>query len=679
MKKQIYSFLLVLMGVFAYAVPVCAQENNDEPEDALEKAEAKKFRGLDYEVPELSSKLKDMADDYLLSVKNADNAKASRQLVVLMDTIMKKPFRQRVDGLVSVGHYFVQNRSEKAAVLCRNKIVEMDKAPTMRYTLLFCAEASELVEDYGNAANFYDEVNYLDENDLLAFNRKAYLNKFIRQDFAIENYKKLLTLNPGEYNAYKHIGDIYFNQALREDRYMQRRDSFRAEAIENYRLYFEAAPKTEGAIEFRACQRYVSTMYDRQAEERHKDNDSLRSYLRNEARRVAQLALDLKIAPSPNYERIMHYYVFRCDLDNKNYDLANQSKSYVTNKLYPDSLYSAFDYLCAAELETQQEHFLEAIPYYDIVIERYPKYIFACSNVVKIYKGLKRPLDAVPYQEKLMASFGPNRLPETDKVYAELFKEALKLTKDSVEIDSLKKRIENVYNASIDFYTQRLTIDSVKNDTNLSLVYYEGLKTLYEGAGRAEEALPIYAKYFDLKGEDVNSQDIINLARLYARVIKADTLKREEFLPKADSLFAKAAVLYEKDVETGRRDATQLCVPWFERAGLWAPTYVSNLDLLNQTAADYYMKACDLIDLNACYSDKDLMSYKISSARYPAIHHLMLVLNKESETLDEEDVKNLNLSQKYVEIILELDFNDSNALTLLDVIDQQKKLKKKAK
>ena len=678
MKKQIYSFVLVLVAALFSAAPLYAQEENEEAVDALEKAEAKKFKGLEYEVPELKAQYKSMCDQYLAYLKENEAGRASRQLVVLMDTLMSQPFRQRVDGLVSVGHYFVQNRSEKAALTCKTKLDEMDKAPTQRYVLLFLAEVAELLEDHGEAIKYYDEVLYLEEDNALAFERKAYVSKFRNQEYAISDYKKLLTLKPDEYKAYKHIGDIYYNYATHET-YKLRQDSLRAEAIENYRLYFEAAPKTADAIEFRACQRYVSTMYERQSEERHKDNDSLRTYLRNEARRVAQLALDMKVAPSPKYERIMHYYVFRCDLDNKDYDLAKQSRSYVTNKLYPDSLYTAFDYLCAAELETQQEHFLEAIPYYDIVIERYPKYIFACSNVVKIYKGLKRPLDAVPYQEKLMASFGPNRLPEHDKIYAELFKEALKLTKDSVVIDSLKKRMADAYNASIDFYTQRLTIDSVKNDTSLSLGYYEGLKTLYEGAGRAEEALPIYAKYFDLKGEDVNSQDIINLARLYARVIKADTLKREEFLPKADSLFAKAAVLYEKDVETGRRDATQLCVPWFERAGLWAPTYVSNLDLLNQTAADYYMKACDLIDLNACYSDKDLMSYKISSARYPAIHHLMLVLNKESETLDEEDVKNLNLSQKYVEIILELDFNDSNALTLLDVIDQQRKLKKKAK
>ena len=333
MKKQIYSFLLVLMGVFAYAAPVYAQENNDEPEDALEKAEAKKFRGLEYEVPELNPKLKDMADAYMKSVTNSEHAKASRQLVVLMDTIMKKPFRQRVDGLVSVGHYFVQNRSEKAAVLCKDKIVEMDKAPTMRYTLLFCAEVSELAGDYGNAANFYDEVNYLDENDMLAFNRKAYLNKFIRQEFAIENYLKLLALNPNEYNAYKHIGDIYYSQALHETTYLQVRDSLRSEAIDNYKKYFDAAPREVGSLEYRACQRYVFTMWERQLDPRHKDNDSLRAVLRNNAREIAQLALDLKVAPNMYHQRMMHYYIFSCDLFNGNYDLARQSRSYITSKI----------------------------------------------------------------------------------------------------------------------------------------------------------------------------------------------------------------------------------------------------------------------------------------------------------------------------------------------------------
>lgn len=678
MKKQIYSFFLVLVAALFSAAPVYAQEENEEAVDALEKAEAKKFRGLEYEVPELKAELKSMCDQYLAYLQKDESARASRQLVVLMDTIMKKPFRQRVDGLVSVGHYFVQNRSEKAAVLCKDKIVQMDKAPTMRHTIMFCAEVAELTEDYGSAMQYYDDLLYLDENDELVFNRKAYVGKFRNEDNAVADYKKLLTLNPDEYKAYKHLGDIYFNKAGHQT-YGPWKDSLRAVAIENYRLYFEAAPKTADAIEFRACQRYVSTMYERQSEERHKDNDSLRTYLRNEARRVAQLALDMKVAPSPNYERIMHYYVFRCDLDNKDYDLAKQSRSYVTNKLYPDSLYTAFDYLCAAELETEQEHFLEAIPYYDIVIDRYPKYIFACTNVVKIYKGLKRPLDAVPYQEKLMASFGPNRLPKDDKTYAELFKEALKLTKDSVEIDSLTKLMANAYNSSIDFYTQRLTIDSVKNDTGLSLEYYKGIKELYDGAGRAEEALPFYSKYLELRGDDVTSTDVIDLARLYAKVIKADTLKRDEFFPKADALFAKATILYEKDVEEGLRDANQLSIPWFERAELWAPTFVENFDLMNQTADDYYQKAFGLMDLDYCLSNEAFKRRKLRSAAYSSYYHCMIVANKGTELSDGEYMNHLEIAGNYIMEILTLDPMNELANGLDEYVNHLKKIRKNKK
>ena len=65
MKKQIYSFFLVLVAALFSAAPMYAQEENEEAVDALEKAEAKKFRGLEYEVPELKAELKSMCDQYL--------------------------------------------------------------------------------------------------------------------------------------------------------------------------------------------------------------------------------------------------------------------------------------------------------------------------------------------------------------------------------------------------------------------------------------------------------------------------------------------------------------------------------------------------------------------------------------------------------------------------------------
>ena len=402
MKKQIYSFFLVLVAVLFSAAPVYAQEENEEAVDALEKAEAKKFRGLEYEVPELKAELKSMCDQYLAYLQKEESAHASRQLVVLMDTIMKKPFRQRVDGLVSVGHYFVQNRSEKAAVLCKDKIVQMDKAPTMRHTILFCAEVAELTEDYGSAMQYYDDLLYLDENDELVFNRKAYVGKFRNEDNAVADYKKLLTLNPNEYNAYKHIGDIYYSQALHETRYATVRDSLRAEAIGYYKKYFDAAPREEGSLEYRACQRYVFTMWERQLDPRHKENDSLRAVLRNNAREIAQLALDLKVAPDMYQQRLMHYYIFSSDLFNGNYELARQSRSYVTSKQFPDSIYTFNDYFYAAELELRQKKYQEAIPFYEQILANIPDSIKIYNNIIEVYsESLKLPSKAIPYKEKI--------------------------------------------------------------------------------------------------------------------------------------------------------------------------------------------------------------------------------------------------------------------------------------
>lgn len=643
MKKQIYSFFLVLVAALFSAAPVYAQEENEEAVDALEKAEAKKFRGLEYEVPELKAELKSMCDEYLSYLQKDESARASRQLVVLMDTIMKKPFRQRVDGLVSVGHYFVQNRSEKAAVLCKDKIVQMDKAPTMRHTILFCAEVAELTEDYGSAITYYDDLLYLDDNDALVFERKAYVSKFRNEEYAVSDYKKLLTLNPDEYKAYKHIGDIYFNKAGHET-YGPWKDSLRAVAIENYRLYFEAAPKTADAIEFRACQRYISTMYDRQREERHKDNDSLRTVLRNEARRIAQMTVDLKLAPTLKLQRLMNAYVFFCDVENKNYDLARQSRSYITNKTYPDSIYTGEDYLYAASLEVEQEKFLDAIPYYDVIIERYPKYVYVCKNVIKIYQGLKRPIDAIPYQEKLMASFGANRLPDDDMEYAKLFREAIALTKDSVERDTLNKRLANVYEQGINHYVQRLTIDSVKANKAYSLEYLDGIRRLNVAARKPENAIPYFNKYLEIKGDSATLDDHFNQAQLYQAVIQVDTTKRAEYIGLVDSLYAEIAENMESgEIKGVNKDDFYL--PWYYRAQLW----ITDPRLAEEKPKMYYEKALELIGEN-----ETLMKQRENCAQYLMLYHLKT--NNDEECM------------KYVEIILMVNGNHKLANQILEML-----------
>ncbi len=648
MKKQIYSFLLVLMAVFAYAVPVCAQENNDEPEDALEKAAAKKFTGLDYEVPAMAPKLKDMADAYLLSVSNSDNAKASRQLVVLVDTIMRKPFRQRVDGLVSVGHYFVQNRSEKAAVLFRDKIAEMDKAPTMRYTLLFCAEVSELVQDYGTAAQYYDElVNYIDENDMLAFNRKAYLNKFINQNFAIDNYLKLLALNPNEYNAYKHIGDIYYSQAQHETRYATVRDSLRAEAIGYYKKYFDAAPREEGSLEYRACQRYVFTMWERQLDPRHKENDSLRAVLRNNAREIAQLALDLKVAPDMYQQRLMHYYIFSCDLFNGNYELARQSRSYVTSKQFPDSIYKFNDYFYAAQLELWQKKYEEAIPFYEQIIANIPdSTIKIYNNIIDVYNdSLKLPSKAIPYKEKHMALRGDKRMPQDDVKYVQLINGAMKTASDSAEVDSLNKKLAVVSDTYLPYHTQRLAVDSVKENKGLTLLLLSGIKDLYAELQRGEEGIPYFTQYLEMVGDSATWRDQMSLADLYQKISRTDSINQMMYIEKADSLYEQIAVAMENGKLDGYTKELVMYMPWYQRAQLW----VLNPQEAEEKPKMYYEKTLELLPESSMFD-----------ARRKICAQYLMVYYFKTDNDDE--------CMKYLEQVLILDPNNRIANQILEVL-----------
>ena len=643
MKKQIYSFVLVLVAALFSAAPLYSQEENEEAVDALEKAEAKKFKGLEYEVPELKAQYKSMCDQYLAYLKENEAGRASRQLVVLMDTLMSQSFRQRVDGLVSVGHYFVQNRSEKAALTCKTKLDEMDKAPTQRYVLLFLAEVAELLEDHGEAIKYYDEVLYLEEDNALAFERKAYVSKFRNQEYAISDYKKLLTLKPDEYKAYKHIGDIYYNYATHET-YKLRQDSLRAEAIENYRLYFEAAPKTADAIEFRACQRYVETMYKRQLEDRHKDNDSLRVILRSEARRIAQMTVDLNIAPTLQHARLMHAYVFFCDVQNKHYDLARQSRSYITNKLFPDSIYTGDDFMYAASLEVEQEKFLDAIPYYDVIIARYPKYINVCTNVIKIYTGLKRPLDAVPYQETLMASHGANRLPSEDMAYAKLFRDAIALSKDSVQVDTLTKKLASVYEQGINHYKQRLTLDSVQANKAYSWTYLAGLKDLYIGSGEPEGGIPYFSQYLEILGDSATIADQFDLAALYQSVIQNDTTKRAEYIDKADMLFEHIAETMESGSVEGISQE-QYYLPWYRRAQLW----ITDPAAAEEKPKMYYEKALEFIGENE----------KLNRQRELCAQYLMLYHFKTNN--DEE-------CMKYLEIVMICNSNNKVANQILEFL-----------
>lgn len=646
MKKQIYSFVALLMLTFACALTAQAQESGESLYE-LENAAADKFIGLEYDVPALNPKLKDMADAYMLSVKNSDNAKASRQLVVLMDTIQRKTFRERVNGWVSVGHYFVANRSEKAAKLCQEKIENTDKAPTQRYVILFCAEVAELSKDYAKADQFYKEALYINDNDVLALNRKAHVNKFLNSEAAIQDLELLLAMNPNDYNAYKNLGDIQYNYSTKaaEGSAQQRQDLRRA--IEFYRKYFDVAPATAEAIEFRACLRYTQSLYNLQMDQRVAD--SLKPEMRTECQRIAKLALDLGIATSKAREREMNGYLFYCDVESENYDQARQHMAYITNKVYPDSLYSILDYSYAGKLENAQDNKEAAIGYYDIILQRDSTRKAYYDNITKLYRQLNRPLDAVPYQEKLQVLLGDKKLPDNDLLYARLYKDAMKnLGTDSTVItmrDSLKCKFDTILNKAINYYAARLEIDSVKNDSVMSLVYTEGITLLYNEADRATEGIPYYKKYLDMLGDEKTLSDELQLANLYKSASLADTLKREEYVLAADEIYESIATKMTAEENAGRYKANQMYIPWYYRAALW----ITDPAAAEEKPKTYYEKALQLIG-----SDSSLNRQKEVCAQYLLLYYFKT--NEDDKCWD------------YIEMILSVNPSNRLANQIMEVL-----------
>ncbi len=646
MKKQIYSFVALLMLTFACALTAQAQESGESLFE-LENAAADKFIGLEYDVPALNPKLKDMADAYMLSVKNSDNAKASRQLVVLMDTIQRKTFRERVNGWVSVGHYFVANRSEKAAKLCQEKIENTDKAPTQRYVILFCAEVAELCKDYAKADQFYKEALYINDNDVLALNRKAHVNKFLNSEAAIQDLELLLAMNPNDYNAYKNLGDIQYNYSTKaaEGSAQQRQDLRRA--IEFYRKYFDVAPATAEAIEFRACLRYTQSLYNLQMDQRVAD--SLKPEMRTECQRIAKLALDLGIATSKAREREMNGYLFYCDVESENYDQARQHMAYITNKVYPDSLYSILDYSYAGKLENAQDNKEAAIGYYDIILQRDSTRKAYYDNITKLYRQLNRPLDAVPYQEKLQVLLGDKKLPDNDLLYARLYKDAIKnLGTDSTVItmrDSLKCKFDTILNKAINYYAARLEVDSVKNDSVMSLVYTEGITLLYNEADRATEGIPYYKKYLDMLGDEKTLSDELQLANLYKSASLADTLKREEYVLAADEIYESIATKMTAEENAGRYKANQMYIPWYYRAALW----ITDPAAAEEKPKMYYEKALELIG-----TDSSLNRQKEVCAQYLLLYYFKT--NEDDKCWD------------YIEMILSVNPSNRLANQIMEVL-----------
>ncbi len=592
-RKHCCSFLTLLIALCACVLPMQAQVVTASAND-LERAAGEKFVGLEYEVPQLNVAHKEMADQYLDLLAQGKNDKANRQLIALMDTIQAKPFRQRINAWVSVGHYFVSHRSEKAAKLCQEKVDNTDKALTQRYVILFCAEVAELCRDYALADKYYKDALYINDRDVLALNRKAHVNKFLNSETAIQDLNQLLALNSADYNAYKNLGDIQYNYATKveEGSVLQRRDLTRA--VEYYRMYFDYVPVVADSVEFRACLRYTQSLYTLLMSPH--TTDSLKQVYAGACQHVAQLALDLGIVAGKARERELRGYIFYCDIETANYAQAATHIAYISKHEYPDSLYSILDYSYAGKYEAEQGSKQQAIAYYNRILQRDASRAPFYDHITHLYRQLNQPLAAVPYQERVAKLLGDKKVPDNDLLHARLYKDAMK--QSGADVPVLQAKFDSILTTGINYYTARLALDSVKQRTDLVLNYTEGITLLCNEAGRPTEAIPYYKRYLELLGDKRRLADELQLANLYRSASVKDQQQAETYLLEADVIYERIAQEMVAPENAGRYNPSQYYIPWYHRAALW----IKNANEAEEKPKAYYEKALNLMGDDAAYN-----------------------------------------------------------------------------
>lgn len=642
-RKHCYSFLTLLIVLCACVPSTQAQVVTASAND-LERAAGEKFVGLEYEVPQLNVAHKEMADQYLDLLAQGKNDKANRQLLALMDTIQAKPFRQRINAWVSVGHYFVGHRAEKAAKMCQEKVDNTDKALTQRYVVLFCAEVAELCRDYALADKYYKEALYINDRDVLALNRKAHVNKFINSETAIQDLNQLLALNSADYNAYKNLGDIQYNYATKaeEGTALQRRDL--ARAVEYYRLYFAYVPEVADSVEFRACLRYTQSLYTLLM--LPQTADSLKQQYAEACQHTAQKALDLGIVPSKAREREMRGYIFYCDMEMADYAQADKHIAYISKREYPDSLYSILDYSYAGKYEAEKGSKQQAIAYYDRILGRDASRAPFYDHITQLYRQMDQPLSAVPYQEKVAKMLGDKKTPANDLLHARLYKDALKLP--GADTPVLQAKFDSILNSSINYYAARLALDSVKQSTSLMLCYTEGITELCHEAGRPIDAIPYYKRYLELRGDNKGLSDELQLANLYRSASLKDKQQAETYLLAADEIYERIAEEMVAPENAGRYNPAQYYLPWYHRAALW----IKNANEAEEKPKMYYEKALSLISNDAAYK-----RHKEVCAQYLMFYYF--------KTHDDETCK------KYLTLVLDVNPSNRLALQIKNVLKEQ--------
>lgn len=296
-----------------------------------------------YDCPPLNPEYQQLAEQ-VVELNMEDPDKANK---IYMN--LSKKIRKNKEDLVAVGTYFLEHDNYPAASMCAKDVYTL--APDYIPGLMFSGEVFMKAQKWGEAGGRFDEVLAIDENNIAALKRNAFVYKNVNPHAAIDYLNRIKTADPAYTDADKELGDIYYKL----DNY--------AEAIKSYAAYYAATPKEAGKIDIASCESYLQALFSMSA----KDETNLD--------KMIEIADVLKpLAPNdiliPRMEFFAKFNKVETSMDYEGaLAAADTASSYIKNKQFADSVYFYMDYDFAAKLCKEQGNMPEAIKYYELAVK----------------------------------------------------------------------------------------------------------------------------------------------------------------------------------------------------------------------------------------------------------------------------------------------------------------------
>lgn len=438
---------------------------------------------VNIDVPPMTEKVQVMADQIIATQLNDPDA-ANKSFAKLLRSI-----RNDKEQLLAVGKFFLDKQIYPCANQCVKQLYTVD--PTYVPGLMLAGHVAILRKDWGGAGQKFDEVLAHQPDNIEALRLNARVYKYVNPIVATETLNKILQLEPNNVDAYKQLGDI----AYQGEEYK--------EAMNAYKTYFEKTP-TLTTEHIRTGENYLLSLMNQQDFYTIKDM-------------VEKL---LPLDPKDLVFRRMQFFSQVATMDYQN---AQESVKYITEKQYDDSLYLALDYLNAATFYDEGlDNKAEAIEYVKKALALDDKKADSYKRIATLYRQNKQAAEGIPYFEKYIELLGEKADAAERFPLGILYMAAKDQTEDAAQKQQYIEAGDKVFAKYMEeqptkyqgpFYRAQLWVTDSNNPEEKPFEYYKQALTLLadgENVSQKKTALRYLIFYTLKKDQNADCLNYIN-------------------------------------------------------------------------------------------------------------------------------------------------------------------------